>query len=146
MVRLHNLVEEGVILFLETESRDEAIDQLVQALVKKGRLKQATPFHTAVLAREALITTGIGNGVAIPHAKIPELHRFFLAIGIDKRGIDWHALDGTPVRLIFLIGGPDDRHSEYLQLLSLITQLVKDESKRKKLLQAENAQEVIKLL
>jgi nitrogen PTS system EIIA component len=145
MMRLHDLVDEGAVLFLETESRDEAIRQLVDALVAKKRLKHEEEFYAAVLARESLITTGIGNGVAIPHAKIPQLSRFFVAIGIDKRGIDWHALDGTPVRLIFLIGGPDDRHSEYLQLLSLITQLVKDETKRKKLLQAENRDEVIKL-
>lgn len=140
------LVKEGVIEFLEAKSRDEALRTLVSSLVSKGKVRDGEQFLQAVLAREEIVTTGIGNGVALPHAKLSKIKRFFLAIGIDRQGIDWQALDGTPVRLIFLIGGPDDKYSEYLQLLSWITQMVKEESRRKRLLQAERAEDVIALL
>jgi len=146
MATFSDLAKDGVIAFLDTPSRDDALSQLVDKLVKKGRLKNGPEFLQAVLAREEIVTTGIGNGVALPHAKLPNIKRFCLAIGIDRSGIEWHALDGTPVRLIFLIGGPDNKYSEYLQLLSWITQMVKEEPRRKKLLQAESESEVIALL
>ena len=71
--------------------------------------------------REKIVSTGIGMGVAIPHAKLPSFDRFFLAVGLQKvkDGIDWDALDGAPVRLIFMIGGPANQQTDYLKILSI---------------------------
>jgi PTS system nitrogen regulatory IIA component len=67
-------------------------------------------------------------------------------IGIQRgRGIDWDAIDGSPVRLIFMIGGPENKQTEYLKILSHLTMAIKDEERRKKLLKAENAKDVIDL-
>jgi len=86
-------------------------------------------------------------GVALPHAKLSELDDFFIAIGVErKKGIEWNALDKAPVRLIFLIGGPDNRQAEYLQILSQLTSAIKDMELRKEILQAESTQEVFALL
>jgi PTS system nitrogen regulatory IIA component len=85
-------------------------------------------------------------GVAIPHAKLPILHEFFIAIGIQrKKGIEWNALDKAPVNLIFLIGGPDNRQSEYLQILSKLTAAIKDLDLRKEIFHVHNAADVIAL-
>jgi PTS system nitrogen regulatory IIA component len=85
-------------------------------------------------------------GVAIPHAKLTELNDFFIVIGIQsKKGLDWNALDKAPVRLIFMIGGPEDRQTEYLQILSLLTSAIRDVELRKKLLNARSSKEALEL-
>lgn len=146
MIRLSKYIDPEVIEFLTVETRDEAISQLVDALANTKKLsKNKNEFHQAVTEREKVVTTGIGMGVAIPHAKLACYNDFFLAIGILSKGIDWGALDGTAVRLIFMIGGPDDKQTEYLQILSNLTLALKDEDRRKKLLAAKSPETVVKL-
>ena len=74
------------------------------------------------------------------------IQQFFIAIGIQQnKGIEWNALDKAPVRIIFMIGGPDDKQTEYLQILSMLTSAIKDVELRKKLLKATSTQEVFEL-
>ncbi|MEN9344287.1 MAG: hypothetical protein RLZZ453_1074 [Chlamydiota bacterium] len=139
--------DQNLVLFLDADSRDEALDSLIESLSEQGRLQDEGRFRQAVLDREQIVSTGIGFGVAIPHAKLKNYSDFFVAIGIQKgRGIDWNSLDGLPVNLIFLIGGPEDRHTEYLKILSTLTAVIRNESKRRSLLEATSAEEVIKVL
>ncbi len=141
-------LDEELVLFLDTHDQKEALSQLVGALAKKGKLLNKEAFYTAILERERVVSTGIGLGVAIPHAKLEGYTEFFIAIGVqrDERGIEWHSLDGTPVRLIFLIGGPDHRQSDYLNILSLLTTMIKDPVRRKELLAAPTSSAVCSLL
>lgn len=123
-----------MVSFLDKESRDEAIRALVLKAFDAGKIQSPDDFFTAVINREKIVTTGIGMGVAIPHAKMAGFDDFFISVGILDKGVDWKALDGAPVRLIFLIGGPDNRQTEYLRILSSLTLTLKDEEKRKILL------------
>ena len=133
-----------LIVFLDEPSRDEAIEKLVDVLDKAGKLHDRKSFHKAILDREKIVSTGIGIGVAIPHAKLEGYADFFIAIGVQKKkGIDWNALDGSDVKLIFMIGGPENKQTEYLKILSRLTQAVKDEERRKKILKANFPGEVI---
>jgi PTS system nitrogen regulatory IIA component len=135
-----------LIAFLDVGVRDAAIDGLIDLLFQEGKLPDRKAFRAAILHREQLVSTGIGMGIALPHAKLSELDDFFIAIGIQrKKGIEWNALDKAPVRLIFLIGGPDDRQSEYLQILSQLTTAIKDIELRKEILQSESVEEVLSL-
>jgi PTS system nitrogen regulatory IIA component len=96
-------------------------------------------------------------GVAIPHAKLKDLSRFFIVIGIvrppvkadgggaQSKGLEWMSLDKAPVRLVFMIGGPEGKQTEYLQILSLLTSAVREVDLRKKLLSARNPGEVLQL-
>lgn len=137
-------VEERLVLFLDEKEKYTAIERLVDLLDEKGKLADKDSFHSALLEREKLVSTGIGIGVAIPHAKMPGTSHFFIAVGIQRgEGIDWNAIDGSSVRLIFMIGGPDNRQTEYLKLLSQLTLIVKDEQCRKRLLRSTSAREVI---
>jgi PTS system nitrogen regulatory IIA component len=145
MAEITRYLDESLIIFLEAHSRDEALQVLIDSLDKKGKLKDKEAFYQAVLAREKIVSTGIGMGVAIPHAKLPFYDEFFIAIGIQKQGIEWKALDGAPVRLVFLIGGPDDKQTEYLQLLSRLTLAIKDADRRKNMLLATSPREIIDL-
>ncbi len=145
-MRVSDYLDSDLVAFLEVESRDEAIEELVSILDRKGSLPNRRVFRDAIFDRENLISTGIGMGVAIPHAKLKELKDFFIAIGIQQtKGLDWNALDRAPVRLVFMIGGPEDRQTEYLQILSLLTSAIRDVDLRKKLLGAESAEEVLDL-
>ncbi|CCB88317.1 PTS sugar transporter subunit IIA [Simkania negevensis] len=146
-VTLSELLEDGVICFLDSAHRDEALKSLVDALVKAGKILEAEAFFDAILKREKIVSTGIGMGVAIPHAKLEGFDHFFVAVGVQKSkdGIDWDALDGAPVKLIFMIGGPTNQQTAYLQILSRLTSAIKDEGRRRNLLMAENPTQIINL-
>lgn len=138
-------LQKELVSFLEVEERDAALRRLVDLLAAQGKLQDRELFYRAILEREQIVSTGIGMGVAVPHAKLSGYKTFFIAIGIHPKGIPWDALDGVPVRLIFMIGGPDDQQTEYLQLLSRLTLAIKDEERRKKILQSSRAEDIITL-
>lgn len=139
-------LDERLIVFLEEQSRDAVIERLVDLLDKTGKLRDKKRFHAAILDREKIVSTGIGIGVAIPHAKLEGYTDFFIAIAVQKKkGIDWNALDGSEVKLIFMIGGPENRQTEYLKILSRLTQAIKDEERRRKILKTNSPHEVIDL-
>ena len=135
-----------LILFLEVETRDEAIDQLIHLLHEQGKLADEVAFRKSIYQREEIVSTGIGVGVAVPHSKMQELQEFFIAVGIQKKkGIEWNALDKAPVRIVFMIGGPDNQQTEYLHILSMLTSAIKEVELRKKLLKAVSPHEVFQL-
>lgn len=145
-MKITDYFDKNLIVFLDASSRDEAIDTLIDLLDQEGRLFDHAQFRKAIFGREHLVSTGIGMGVAVPHAKLKGFDQFYIAIGLQKsHGLDWNAIDQAPVRLIFLIAGPDDRQSEYLQILSQLTMALKDSSLRKELLRSQNAQEIMEL-
>lgn len=143
-VTISHYLEPRLVVFLNVENRNDALSQLVDSLDAAGKLLDKQAFYNAILEREKIVSTGIGIEVAIPHAKLSGYQDFFIAVGIQKqRGIEWNAIDGIPVRLIFMIGGPENRQTQYLKILSLITMAVKDEERRKRLLKAQTPKEVI---
>lgn len=144
-MKIYDYLNEELIFFLDVATKDEALKALVELAVQVKKLPEGERFHQAILDREKIVSTGIGMGVAIPHAKLPTYNDFFIAIAILKTGIDWNALDGAPVRLIFLIGGPDDKQTEYLKILSSLTSVLRDEELRKQLIAATSAKEVANL-
>lgn len=134
-----------LVVFLSTTTRDDTLHHLVHRIYEAGKLQDEETFYRAIIEREKIVSTGIGMGVAIPHAKLPFYDQFFIAIAVLQKPVDWHALDGAPVRLVFMIGGPDDKQTEYLQILSSLTQAIKDEEKRKKLLTLQQPMTMIEL-
>lgn len=146
IMKIADYLDARLVAFLDVDTRDKAIKALIEMADRAGKLPHQETFLSAILHREQLVSTGIGMGVAVPHAKLSDLDDFFIVIGIQrKKGIEWNALDRSPVRLIFLIGGPDNRQSEYLQILSKLTSAIKDMSLRKEILQLETAEDVIAL-
>lgn len=144
-MHISHYMDPQLVVFLNTTTRDETLMQLVHHIYQVGKLEDEAAFYRAIIDREKIVSTGIGMGVAIPHAKLPSYDQFFIVIGVLQKPVDWHALDGAPVRLIFMIGGPDDKQTEYLQILSGLTQAIKDEEKRKKLLTLQQPSAMIEL-
>lgn len=145
MVRISKYLDPRLISFLTTDKRDEALSAMVDNLYQHGIVKDREVFYKAILEREKIVSTGIGMGVAIPHAKLSGYDNFFIAIGILQKGIDWNSLDKSPVRIIFMIGGPDDKQTEYLQILSGLTLMIKDEDKRRKMLTLNSPEAIMAL-
>ncbi len=142
-VKISDYLDEQLIAFIDASTRNEAIDVLIDLLEDAGKLPNKPAFHKAILDREEIVSTGIGMGVALPHAKLKGFKQFYIVVGIQqKKGLDWNAIDKAPVRLIFLIIGPDDRQSEYLQILSRLTTAVKESNLRKRLMCASSTHEV----
>jgi PTS system nitrogen regulatory IIA component len=145
VINISSYLNEELVLFLDANNREDVLKSLVDILNNRGKLKDKEAFFEAVLAREKLVSTGIGMGVAIPHAKLASYDDFFIAIGIVSKGVEWEALDQAPVRIVFMIGGPDDKQTEYLQILSRLTFALKDESRRKKMLQLSSERQIVAL-
>ena len=140
---LKKYLDEKNILFLNATTKDNAISSMIDFLDKNNKLIDKESFKEAIHKREKIISTGIGMGVAIPHAKLKEYSDFFLLIGIQKKkGINWTSLDGSLVRIIFMIGGPEDNQNKYLKILSNLTSVIKDHSLRKQLVKMKTAKSI----
>ena len=133
---LRDFIRPQLLLTLDAENRLAAIRALATAIAGEGLSSQASSLEKAVLHREKLISTGIGLGISIPHARLEICEDFYVAFGIAKRGVDWNAIDDEPVRLIAMVIGPQDRQRDYLQLLSQLTLFLREDNHRKRLLAA----------
>lgn len=140
------LSKECILFIKDAENRSRVLELLIEAAHAAGKVKDKLRFAKAVAARELIVSTGIGIGVAVPHAKLKTFDSFFVALGIVETGVDWEALDGQPVHLVFLVGGPEDNQKEYLQILAKIVQVVKDGEKREKLRNTQTPEQVQSLL
>lgn len=144
-MHISHYMNRELIAFIDADLRDDVLRKLVDVVYEAGKIQDKDQFFNAILDREKIVSTGIGMGVAIPHAKLHSYDHFFIAIGLLKKSVDWESLDGTPVRIVFMIGGPDDKQTEYLQILSHLTHAIKDEELRKKLLNLSEKSEIIEL-
>lgn len=145
MIKIADYLDPHLIAFLNVSSRDDAIKALIDLAYVRGKLRDKYAFYEAIIDREKIVSTGIGMGTAIPHAKLASYDNFFIVVGILDKGLDWNALDGSPVRFIFLIGGPDDKQTEYLQILSGLTQAIKEDKIRKKMLTLKSPEDMIEI-
>jgi mannitol/fructose-specific phosphotransferase system IIA component (Ntr-type) len=128
--------------------KSEVISSLVRLLASTRDITDGELLLRDVLAREELVTTGVGYGVAFPHAKSDAARKVVFAFGRTVSGVDFEALDSQPVRLIFVIGAPREAEPSrvYLNLMARLSFLMKDEGNRGALLAAECAEDVFRIL
>jgi mannitol/fructose-specific phosphotransferase system IIA component (Ntr-type) len=113
-----------------------ALEEVCGLLAGSPAVGDPAALERAVLEREAILTTAVGNGIALPHARIDSVKEFVLALGRSREGIDFASLDGKPVHLVLLLAGPDGNQARYLQLLAAATLRLKDEPLRRALREA----------
>lgn len=142
------IVEDAIIPELTARSRDEAIEELVNALASSGAIpkKSADEYAKAVLAREKQATTGIGKGVALPHQKIKGVKKVIGTIGRSSEGIDFQALDYKPVYSVILLLSSPDSPDEHLQAMETIFRHVQRDMFRKFLRQSETKDAIVELI
>jgi len=139
MIHLSDHVSRDRVLDLRSRTRDAALLELVESFGDTPEVGDKEKVLQALLDREEIVSTGIGLGVAVPHAKIPEVTEFVVAYGRSAQGIDWDAIDERPVHHVIVIAGPPDRQHRYLQFLASVTLQMKREELRHKLNLAEDA-------
>lgn len=137
------LKRESVELSGTPESKGQAIDQMVELMAKGGNISDLQRYKEGVLKREEEGTTGIGEGIAIPHAKTDAVSVPGLAAMLVPQGVDYDALDGQPVHMIFLIAAPNTEDNVHLEVLSRLSMLLMDDEFRTNLLDAADVTEFL---
>ena len=140
------LNKETILLNGNPANKMEAIDRLVSLMEKGGNIKDVEKYKSAVLKRESEGTTGIGEGVAIPHAKTKAVAKAGLAAMVVKGGVDFDSLDGSPVELAFMIAAPDTEENVHLEVLGRLSVLLMDEHFRQNLIQSVTVEEFLKTI
>lgn len=133
-------------LEMQATKKQDAIEELVEILVQAGKVANAEELVEEVLAQEKQISTGIGDGVAIPHIMTKQVKKTIMAFGRKKEGVPFDALDHQPVYLFFLILGPQGKPHLHLQLLSRLSRLLHDYTFKKNLLEAQSPDEILEAL
>src|SRR3989339_715761 len=139
------LCPEAISIDLKGQDKKSAINELVDLLVKAKKIKKPAEVIEAVLEREKLGSTGIGQGVAIPHGKTEALSQQFGVLGISQKGLDFNSLDGEPVYMVFLLVGPVEVAGQHLKALARISRLFKDKFFRQALRDAKSPDDVLKI-
>ncbi len=142
------LREKAITTSLRAADKPGVIREMVQLLVKSGDVKAADVdrFVEVLLAREALGSTGIGQGVGIPHGKSNCVGQLVGAFGIAPRGVNFEALDGEPVYLFFLLVAPEDAAGPHLKALARISRLLKDKFFRDTLRESPDEKAILRIL
>jgi PTS system nitrogen regulatory IIA component len=142
------VVREAILVDLQAIGKEEAIREIVRSLHNAGRLKESEldGVARAILSREELGSTGIGQGVAVPHTRHPTVDRLIGTVAISRRGVDFAALDGEPVDILFLLVSPPNQPGDHLRALENISRHLKDERFVSFLRQAKTREHVVELL
>ncbi|KAB7673147.1 fructose-specific PTS transporter subunit EIIC [Bacillus sp. B1-b2] len=140
------LTQDTILLNIEGNGKLEAINQLVDTLYTAGKLTDKEEYKAAILKREEQSTTGIGEGIAIPHAKTKAVKTPAIAFGRSVSGVDYESLDGQPANLFFMIAAPDGANNTHLEALSRLSTLLLKEEVRAKLLEATSKEAIISVI
>jgi PTS system nitrogen regulatory IIA component len=136
----------SVSLDLKAQGKREVLEELCGLLSGGGKLQDPKALLQTLVEREALGSTGIGQGVAIPHGKSAASPGQAAALGISKRGVDFDALDGEPVHILFLLVAPPDAAGQHLKALAKISRLLKDKLFRQALRDAASVEEILSII
>jgi nitrogen PTS system EIIA component len=127
-------------------TKDAVLEEMVDLVASSDAVTDRKSLLAAVRERERVLSTGIGLGIAIPHAKIPGVARFVVAVGRHAKGIEFDAIDGKPVHIVVLIAGPQDAQDRYLRLLARLSGRLRQEDVRRRILAAASPEEIVSIL
>jgi PTS system nitrogen regulatory IIA component len=136
----------GVLDNLRAETKEGVLREMSEAVAAGVPSLSAESLTSILMDRESLGSTGIGDGVAIPHGKVPGLTRLSAVIGRSRAGVQFHSLDGKPTYLFFLVVAPEQSAGMHLKALARISRLLKDLRFRRSLLDARDADDLRKIL
>ena len=140
------LNEKAIAADMKATTKEGALRELVDVLSKAEGIKNQSDLVKVLMGREALGSTGIGQGVGIPHAKTNGVKKLVAALGICPQGVNFDALDGEPVHIFFLLVAPEDSAGPHLKGLARISRLLKDKYFRESLKQLKDEKTILKLI
>jgi mannitol/fructose-specific phosphotransferase system IIA component (Ntr-type) len=145
MIFLSKMLTRDQAVMLEETTKEAALERMVRVLATSAKIHNEKELLDAIRGRELIMSTGIGFGIAVPHAKIRSVTNFIVAVGVAQGGIEFNSLDGKPVKIIVMIAGPEFQHEQYLRILARTTLLLKDPKNREAILSAKTEDDVYRL-
>lgn len=140
------LTTETVTLHLQNDSKEGIIEELLDLLVASGKVKDRKAALKAVMERERRMSTGLQNGIAIPHGKTDTIESLVAALGLKREGVPFESLDGKPAHIFLMTLSPASRTGPHIQFLADISRLLHDPSVRQRVLDAQSEDEVVEIL
>jgi fructose-specific phosphotransferase system IIA component len=142
------LSKKAILTDIKSVKKEDVMKELVEALITSGDIEKRyrSKLLESLMAREALGSTAIGQGIAIPHAKSDCVEKLVAAFGLSKKGVDFDSLDGEPAYIFFLLVAPQDSAGPHLKALARISRLLKDKYFRDTLRACEDDKAVIKII
>jgi PTS system nitrogen regulatory IIA component len=140
------ITEKEIIIDLKSRGKESSLSELLQRLQGNNLLKNSDKVLEILLEREKLGSTGIGQGIAVPHAKTDQVDKIVCALGISKAGVSFDSLDGEPVLIIFLVLAPIGATGEHLKALAKIARLLKDKVFKNSLITAKTPAEAYNII
>ncbi|MBE0431878.1 PTS sugar transporter subunit IIA [candidate division WOR-3 bacterium] len=140
------LKPEAIMMEIKAKEKIAAINELVAHMVENNMVSDGDEFINALAKRENLESTGIGDGIAIPHARTNAVRDLILAFAQSPQGIDFSSIDGKPSHIIFLIASPESQKSEYIVALAKLSRLLRKPSVREMLRSAKDREEVMDII
>jgi PTS system nitrogen regulatory IIA component len=137
------LNKKAVTASMKASDKEEAIRELVDLLAKADEIKNKEELVKALLTRESLGSTGIGQGIGIPHAKSQNVKNLVAAFGLSQKGVNFDSLDGEPVHIFFLLIAPEESAGPHLKALARISRMLKDKFFREMLKKAKDEKEIL---
>jgi fructose-specific phosphotransferase system IIA component len=146
-LKLSNFLKpDGVVMDIHSKEKLAALHELVDHMVKAKIARDHDQLFNALAKRENLESTGIGEGIAIPHARTDAVEDLVLVFARSSAGVDFSAIDGKPSHIIFLIASPENKKSEYIMTLAKLSRLLRRPSVRDQLLNAQAPKEVLEII
>jgi PTS system nitrogen regulatory IIA component len=140
------LSKEAVVLRLQGTTKEQIIGELIDVLVSSGKITDRKAALKAVMEREKKMSTGLQNGIAIPHGKSDTIDTLVAALGIRKEGVDFESLDGMPCQIFLMTLSPASRTGPHIQFLADISRVLHDPAVRERVLKAPSADALVELL
>ncbi len=146
VLKVSEILEKDFIIDIKSSDKEGALKELIEVICKSDKVEDCQSFSKAIFAREKLMSTGIGYGIAIPHVRLKSVKDFVIALGRKPEGVKYVSIDDKPVQLIFMIGASDTQDKEYIKLLSRLVLRLKNKEFVNKILQAKDSQEVYEII
>ncbi|MFH1353615.1 MAG: PTS sugar transporter subunit IIA [bacterium] len=138
--------EKTIVTDVKSRGKNDILKEMVSVLAGNGVLTDKNAFYDAVIERENLESTAIGDEIAIPHAKHDSVKKIFCCLGRIKEGAEFNALDGKPVKVFFLVASPPEMNREYIQIVAKAARLLKSGIMKQEILKAVSAKDAMKII
>ncbi|NLA73870.1 MAG: PTS sugar transporter subunit IIA [Deltaproteobacteria bacterium] len=146
-MKLSDLLDiKNINVFMKAKNKNLAIEELADLIVKSNTSINKDDLVRILLEREKLGSTGIGEGVAIPHGKVPDITEPIISFGRSENGLDFDSMDGLPVHLFFLLVAPENSANIHLKALARIAKILKNQVLRKQLLEAKTREDIYRII
>jgi mannitol/fructose-specific phosphotransferase system IIA component (Ntr-type) len=146
MVLHQHLPAEHIVTNLEGETKFQIMEELLEVLHRNKKILNRDLALEDVLARESYLSTGLENGLAIPHAKTDGVQGLVASLGIKREGVEFESLDGQPASIVFLVLSPRDTSGPHIQTLAIIARTLKDRQVREQILNAGSPEDIAAII